>query len=120
MSATENESYLCSGDGLRKEQTTASGVTAFTYDEMLVLLETSGGALQARNTDYPGYFGGLASQNRGGVSSFYGPDSQQSVRILVSAAAADRKRYRKPASVCSIATVPAADQRVLLAQPAGR
>jgi RHS repeat-associated protein len=85
-SPTENESYLCSTDGLRKSQTTASGTTLFTYDEPLVLLETTtAGALQARNTDYPGEFGGLASQNRGGASSFYGYDSQGSTRILVSA-----------------------------------
>jgi RHS repeat-associated protein len=52
---------------------------------VLVLLETTpGGVLLARNTDNPENFGGLASQNRGGVSSFYGIDSQMSTRILVS------------------------------------
>jgi RHS repeat-associated protein len=85
VSPTENESYLCSADGLRKSQTTASGTTLLTYDEVLVLLETdTSGNLQARNTDSPENFGGLVSQNRSGVSSWYGYDSQGSTRILVS------------------------------------
>jgi RHS repeat-associated protein len=76
---------LCSADGLRKSQTTATGTTLFTYDEVLVLLETdTSGNLQARNTDHPENFGGLVSQNRGGASNWYGYDSQGSTRILVS------------------------------------
>jgi RHS repeat-associated protein len=85
VSPTESESYLCSADGLRKSQTTATGTTLFTYDEVLVLLETdTSGNLQARNTDHPENFGGLVSQNRSGVSSWYGYDGQGSTRILVS------------------------------------
>ncbi len=83
--STENETYLCSADGLRKSQTTAAGTTLFTYDDVLVLLETTpGGVLQARNTDHPENFGGLVSQNRGGASGWYGYDTQGSTRILVS------------------------------------
>ena len=60
-----------SQDGLRKSKTTEGATTLYTWDEQNVLLETStAGALLARNTDYPGYWGGLASQNRSGVSSF--------------------------------------------------
>ena len=85
VSPTANESYVCSDDGLRKQETKASGTTNFTYDEDLILLETSStGALQNRNTDHPENFGGLVSQNRGGVSNWYGYDSQGSTRILVS------------------------------------
>ncbi len=85
VSPSLNETYLCSDDGLRKSQTTATGTTLFTYDEVLVLLETdTSGNLQARNTDHPENFGGLVSQNRGGVSNWYGYDSQGSTRILVS------------------------------------
>ncbi len=85
VSPTLNETYLCSDDGLRKSQTTAAGTTLFTYDGVLVLLETTpGSVLQARNTDHPENFGGLVSQNRGGVSNWYGHDSQGSTRILVS------------------------------------
>ena len=82
-SAGTNESYLYSQDGLRKEKTNSSGSTKFTWDDQNLLLETSpSGVVLARNTDFPGYWGGLASQNRGGVSNFFGVDSQGSVRIL--------------------------------------
>ena len=80
-----NESYLYSQDGLRKKKTNAIATTLFTWDEQNVLLETNtSGVLGARNTDFPGYWGGLASQNRGGVSNYFGYDSQGSVRILTS------------------------------------
>jgi hypothetical protein len=94
VSPTENESYLCSADGLRKSQTTATGTTLFTWDGRNELLETStSGVLQASYTDYPGYWGGLASQNQSGVSSFYGFDSQGNVRILVSSGGAVTDAY---------------------------
>ena len=32
VSPNENETYLCSADGLRKSQTTATGTVLFTYD----------------------------------------------------------------------------------------
>ncbi|MDE2125813.1 MAG: hypothetical protein KGJ62_04420 [Armatimonadetes bacterium] len=41
---------------------------------------------QAQYTNNPGIWGGLASQRRSGVSSFFGPDQQGSARILVSQA----------------------------------
>ena len=76
-----------SQDGLRKSKTTEGATTLYTWDEQNVLLETStAGALLARNTDYPGYWGGLASQNRSGVSSFYLFDSQGTTRALTSLA----------------------------------
>ena len=76
-----------SQDGLRKSKKTEGATTLYTWDEQNVLLETStAGALQARNTDYPGYWGGLASQNRSGVSSFYLFDSQGTTRALTSLA----------------------------------
>jgi RHS repeat-associated protein len=79
------ESYTYSQDGIRKTKTNASGVTVYTMDDLNVLLETTGtGVLQARNTNYPEIWGGLASQNRSSASSFYGFDSQSSTRILVS------------------------------------
>jgi RHS repeat-associated protein len=86
-SGATNESYQYSQDGLRKEKTNSSGTTLFTWDEQNVLLETNtSNAVQARYTNYPGYWGGLASQNQSGVSSYYGFDSQGCTRILVSAA----------------------------------
>ncbi len=39
---------------------------------------------QAHYTDFPGEWGGLASERRGSVSSFYGFDQQANSRILVS------------------------------------
>ena len=86
--------YLYSHDGLHKQPTTGSGTTLFTMDGPNVLLETTpSGALQARNTRYPGQYGGLVSQNRGGASSFYGFDSQQSTRVLVSTGGAITDSY---------------------------
>ena len=82
-----SESYEYKSDGLRTKKTNGSGTTLFTWDESNVLLETDNTlALQARYTDYPGYWGGLASQRRGATSSYYGFDSQGSTRILVSQA----------------------------------
>ena len=82
-----SESYEYKNDGLRTKKVNGSGTTLFTWDEQNVLLETDNSLnLQARNTDYPGYWGGLASQRRGSTSSFYGYDSQGSARILVSQA----------------------------------
>ena len=39
---------------------------------------------QAHYTDFPGVWGGLASERRSGVSSFYGFDQQSNTRILAS------------------------------------
>jgi len=52
-----------------------------------VLLETNAGLVtQAHYTDFPGYWGGLVSESRSGTSSFFGFDSQNNTRILVSIA----------------------------------
>jgi RHS repeat-associated protein len=85
VSPSVNEQYQYSQDGLRKEKIDASGTTQFTLDGQNVLLETtSSGVLQARNTQNPNGYGGLVSQNRSAASNYYGFDSQQSTRILVS------------------------------------
>jgi RHS repeat-associated protein len=60
--------------------------------------------LLARNTDFPGYWGGLASQNRGGVSNFFGYDSQGSVRILTSSLGAITDYYAYMAFGVELAT----------------
>ncbi len=100
-----NESYLYSQDGLRKEKTNSSGTTLFTWDDQTVLLETTpSGVVLARNTDFPGYWGGLASQNRGGVSNFFGYDSQGSVRILTSILGAITDYYAYMAFGVELAT----------------
>ncbi len=86
--------YLYSQDGLHKGATTGSGTTLFTMDGPSVLLETTTvGTLQARYTSCPDQYGGLVSQNRGGASSFYGFDSQQSSRVLVSTGGAITDSY---------------------------
>ena len=85
VSPTVSEQYQYAQDGLRRQKTNVSGTTLFTVDNQNVLLETTtGGALQARNTQNPNGYGGLVSQNRSSATSFYGFDTQQSTRILVS------------------------------------
>ncbi len=82
-----SEQFLYSANGLKKKRVNASGTTLFTYDEAALLLETDASLnLQARYTNRPKTWGGLASQNRSGVSSWYGFDSQMCARILVSSA----------------------------------
>jgi RHS repeat-associated protein len=94
FSTGTSESYTYSQDGVRKSKTNAGGVTVYTMDDLNILLETTGqGALQARNTNYPGIWGGLASQYRSSVSTFYGFDSQDSSRILVSVGGAILDNY---------------------------
>ena len=85
VSSTGVESYTYSDDGLRKQKVNAGGTTNFVWDDQNVLLETDVNQITlAHYTDYPGYWGGLASQRRSGASNFYGFDSQGSTRILVS------------------------------------
>ena len=77
--------YTYSDDGKRKSEGTGLGATVFTYDDEALMLETDiAGNLQARYTNYPGIYGGLASMRRGSDSSFYGYDTQHSTRILTS------------------------------------
>ena len=88
------ESYLYAQNGQRKQKTNASGTTNFTWDNQNIILEsTPAGVLQARNTNNPGTWGGLVSQNRSGTSSFYGFDSQRSTRVLVSSAGSTTDIY---------------------------
>jgi RHS repeat-associated protein len=82
---TGTETYTYSTDGLRQQKVNSQGTTNYVWDGQNVLLETNASLItQAHNTDNPGYWGGLASENRSGTSSFYGFDSQTSARILVS------------------------------------
>jgi RHS repeat-associated protein len=55
------------------------------WDNLNCLQELDGGlALIAHYSDYPGVWGGLASQRRGASSSFYGFDMQWTTRLLAS------------------------------------
>ena len=88
------EQSTYSADGLRKSRTSGGVTTNFTWDQQNLLLETdTSNVIQARYTDFPGYWGGLTSQNRNGVSSFYGYDSQGSVRILTNSAGTPTDSY---------------------------
>ncbi len=69
-----------------------------------MLIETDGNLVtQAHYTDFPGVWGGLASEQRGGVSSFYGFDQQANTRILVSPAGAVTDGYLYKAFVEELA-----------------
>ncbi|HEV2474361.1 MAG TPA: RHS repeat-associated core domain-containing protein, partial [Chthonomonadales bacterium] len=82
-----SETHVYSADNMRQKKVTAAGTVIFVRDGQNVLIETDGsGVTQAHYTDFPGMWGGLASQRRGTASSFYGFDSQQSSRVLVSVA----------------------------------
>ena len=84
-SSGASNQYTYSDDGKRKSEGTGLGATVFTYDDQALMLETDiAGNLQARYTNYPGIYGGLASMRRGSDSSFYGYDTQHSTRILTS------------------------------------
>ncbi len=79
------DTYSYSADGLREKKATSSGTVYFVRDGENVLIETDAGLVtQAHYTDFPGMWGGLASERRGSVSSFYGFDPQSNTRILVS------------------------------------
>jgi RHS repeat-associated protein len=88
------ETYTYAADGMRRRKVTASGTTNYVWDGENVLAELDGSLVtQAQYTQYPGEWGGLASQRRSGVSSFYSFDLQGSTRALVSAAAAITDSY---------------------------
>ncbi|MDQ3847445.1 MAG: RHS repeat-associated core domain-containing protein [Thermoproteota archaeon] len=81
------ETYTYSADGLRQKKASAAGSVIYVRDDENVLLETDANLLtQLRYTDFPGVWGGLTSQRRGGVSSFYGFDQQENTRLVVSVA----------------------------------
>ncbi len=63
----------------------SSGTVYYVSDGENVLIETDVYLItQAHYTDCPGVWGGLASERRGDVSSFYGFDQQANTRILAS------------------------------------
>jgi hypothetical protein len=77
------DTFLYAADTLRQQAVTASGTVNFVWDQANVLMEKDQGLLtQAHYSDYPGMWGGLSSQRRGSVSSFYGVDQQANVRVL--------------------------------------
>ncbi len=93
-SPTGVETYSHSADGMREEKVNSSGTVYYVRDGENVLIETDAGLVtQAHYTDFPGMWGGLASERRGGVSSFYGFDQQANTRIIVSPAGAITDSY---------------------------
>ena len=86
--------YSYSADGMREEKVNSSGTVYYVKDGENVLIETDAGIVtQAHYTDFPGMWGGLTSERRGDVSSFYGFDQQSNARILVSPAGAVTDSY---------------------------
>ena len=70
---------------MREEMVNSSGTGYYVRDGENVLIETDAGLVtQAHYTDFPGEWGGLASERRSGVSSFYGFDQPANTRILSS------------------------------------
>ncbi len=94
VTSAGTETYQYGQDGLRRKKVNTTGTTLFTIDEQNVLLETNAsGVITARYTQSPEDYGGLASQNQSGTSSFHGFDSQMSSRILVSVAGSVTDSY---------------------------
>ena len=84
-SPSGTETYSYSADGMREEKANSAGAVYYVRDGENVLIETDAGLItNAHYTDFPGVWGGLASERRGAVSSFYGFDQQSNVRILAS------------------------------------
>ncbi len=80
---SERHSY--SHEGLRKSTTSGSTTTQYTWSGSYVVLETDlANSLQIRYTNFENNWCGLISQSFVGESSFFGFDSQRSVRALVS------------------------------------
>lgn len=79
------ENYAYSADGMREEKVNSSGTVYYIRDGQNVLIETDVNLItQAHYTDFPKMWGGLTSERRGGVSSFYRFDQQSNTRILAS------------------------------------
>jgi RHS repeat-associated protein len=88
------ETYTYSADGKRRQKVSASGTTNFVWDEENVLAEQDqNGVTQAQYTQLPGIWGGLVSQRRSGVSSYYGFDLAGNTRALLSPAAVITDSY---------------------------
>jgi YD repeat-containing protein len=86
------DTFLYAADTLRQQALTASGTVNFVWDQANVLTEKDQD-LAARYTDFPGVWGGLSSQRRGSVSSFYGVDQQANVRMLADSTGAVSDSY---------------------------
>jgi RHS repeat-associated protein len=100
------ETYTYAADGMRRRKVTASGTTNYLWDGQNVLAELDAGQVtQAQYTQYPGAWGGLTSQRRSGVSSFYSFDLQGSTRALVSAVAAITDSYSYKAFGAELAVI---------------
>jgi RHS repeat-associated protein len=92
--STGIETYSYAADGKRRQKVTAGGTANFVWDRENVLSELDANlATQAQYTQFPGIWGGLASQRRSGVSSYYGFDLAGSTRALVSGAGAITDTY---------------------------
>ena len=75
-----------SADGKRQSTATGAKTTGFVWDNQNVLQELGAAlATLAQYTDWAGYWGGLASQWRGGRSLFYGFDLSSNTRELTDA-----------------------------------
>ncbi len=80
--------------GCGRARAARAAASVFLWDEQNLLQERDqAGALVAHYTDFPGEWGGLTSQRRGGASGYFGFDSQASTRILVSEAGVVTDRY---------------------------
>lgn len=70
---------------MREKKATSSETVYFVRDGQNVLIETDANLItQAHYTDFPRMWGGLASERRGPIGSFYGFDQQSDTCILVS------------------------------------
>ncbi len=76
--------YSQGQNGYRVRKADPDGTTVFVWDLENMLLEADlAGVTQAKYTDFPGYWGGLASQRMSSVSGWYCTDADGNVRYLV-------------------------------------
>jgi hypothetical protein len=69
------ENYAYAADGLRRSITNPSGTVHLVWDgDNVLLMADQDLVTEARFTDFPGFWGGLVSQRRSGVTSFYAFD----------------------------------------------
>ena len=84
--------YFATGE--RSQLVTPAATTLFVRDGRNILIESNtSGITQAHYTDNPGTWGGLTSQRRSGISSFYGFDLSSNSRLLTSATATQLATY---------------------------
>ncbi len=78
------ETYTYASDGMRRQKVTSAQTNNIIWDGANVLQERNVSNVRlAQYTAAPGMWGGLVSGCQGSASSFYGIDSQKSIRILV-------------------------------------